>query len=159
LSTNNGFESRWDYKNKLDFIGLFPLYSDNWPAIGPPFHETHMPRTRTLPADQIGDVRVDPDTTDQFACANVPPHGYNKSHFCDPAIDALLARGRTTFDPAIRKAIYAQLQARLYAALPIALLYQGRQLNTFTTRLHNESGSLSSPFWNAAAWTLSPSPR
>jgi peptide/nickel transport system substrate-binding protein len=96
----------------------------------------------------------DPDTTDQFACTNVPPRGYNKSRICDPTIDALLARGRSTFDPAIRKAVYAQLQARLYAQLPIALLYQGRQINTFTTRLHHESGSLSSPFWNAAGWTL-----
>lgn len=98
----------------------------------------------------------DPDTTDQFACANVPPRGYNKSRICDPAIDVLLQRGRSTFDPAIRKAIYKQLQARLYAELPIVLLYQGRQINTFTNRLQHESGSLSSPFWNAAAWTLKP---
>jgi len=35
------------------------------------------------------------DTTDQFACANVPPKGYNKSRVCDRRIDALLAANGT----------------------------------------------------------------
>ena len=38
----------------------------------------------------------DPDTTDQFACSNIPPNGYNKSRICDVRIDALLAAGRET---------------------------------------------------------------
>src|SRR5581483_10541139 len=74
----------------------------------------------------------DPDTTDQFACANVPPRGYNKSRICDPRIDALLSAGRSTFDIAKRKAIYAQLQRVLYEQLPIILIYQRREVDTFT---------------------------
>ena len=88
----------------------------------------------------------DPDTTDQFACGNVPPHGYNKSRICDPRIDALLAAGRSTFDLAKRKAIYAQLQRLLYQELPIILIYQRREIDTFTSRLHGESGSSDSVF-------------
>jgi peptide/nickel transport system substrate-binding protein len=98
----------------------------------------------------------DPDTTDQFACANVPPHGYNKSRICDPRIDALLRAAQLTFDQAARAALYRRLQVVLAEQLPIALLYQRRQINTFTTRLQGQTTSLSGAFWNAGAWSLAP---
>ena len=96
----------------------------------------------------------DPDTTDQFACANVPPHGYNKSRICDPAIDALLNDGKSTYDVARRKAIYAQLEHRLYEELPIVLLYQRREIDSFTRRLRGQTTSVDSAWWNVAAWSL-----
>ena len=96
----------------------------------------------------------DPDTTDQFACDRVPPKGYNKSRICEPAIDALLEQGRSTFDIPRRKVVYAQLQRVLYAQLPIALIYQRRQINSFSSRIKNQTTSLSGAFWNAGAWTL-----
>jgi peptide/nickel transport system substrate-binding protein len=96
----------------------------------------------------------DPDTTDQFSCSHVPPNGYNKSRVCDPRIDVLLNAGRQTYDIAARKAIYAKLQQLLYAQLPIALLYQERQVSAFTTRLHGQTTSLSGAFWNVGRWTL-----
>ncbi len=98
----------------------------------------------------------DPDTTDQFACANVPPGGYNKSRICDPTIDALLARGLSTYDPVLRAATYRALQGVLYRELPIALIYRRSQLNSFSNRLHGQTTSLSGPFWNVGGWTLSP---
>ncbi|HEY1429112.1 MAG TPA: hypothetical protein VGF18_06035, partial [Candidatus Tumulicola sp.] len=97
----------------------------------------------------------DPDTTDQFSCSHVPPNGYNKSRICDPAIDALLTAGRTTYDPAARIAIYGRLQALLYQEMPIALMYQRRQIGAFTKRLHGQSTSFSGAFWNVGRWTLS----
>ena len=96
----------------------------------------------------------DPDTTDQFACANVPPHGYNKSRLCDPQIDALLAEGRSTYDPERRKALYARLERLLYRELPIELIYQRREIDAFSDRLRNQTTSVSSAFWNAGAWEL-----
>jgi peptide/nickel transport system substrate-binding protein len=98
----------------------------------------------------------DPDTTDQFSCATVPPHGYNKSRLCDPRIDDLLARGQRTYDLAQRKAVYRQLETILYEQLPIALLYQRPELDTFTERLQHQTTSLSTAWWNAGAWTLAP---
>ncbi len=94
----------------------------------------------------------DPDTTDQFACANIPPKGYNKSRICDPQIDTLLAQGRSTFDPARRKAIYARLEARLHELLPYALIYQRREIDVADARLHGISPSLDSLFWNGGSW-------
>lgn len=98
----------------------------------------------------------DPDTTDQFACANVPPRGYNKSRICDPEIDRLLEEGRRTYDRAARLRIYRDLQRRLYALLPVALLDQRREVSAFTTRLHGQTTSLSGTFWNVGKWTLGP---
>jgi peptide/nickel transport system substrate-binding protein len=94
----------------------------------------------------------DPDTTDQFACANVPPHGYNKSRICDPRIDALLSAGRSTFDTSKRKAIYKKLEAQLFQQLPIELIYQRNEIDVFTTRLKGIAGSIDSVFWNAGRW-------
>lgn len=99
----------------------------------------------------------DPDTTDQFACANVPPHGYNKSRICDPQIDALLARGLSSYDPTLRTSVYRSLQALLYRELPIALIYHRPQLNVFSDRLRGQTASLSGPFWNVGRWSLAPS--
>lgn len=96
----------------------------------------------------------DPDTTDQFACANVPPRGYNKSRICNPEVDALLERGLSTYDHAKRAVAYRALQAVLYRELPIALIYRRSQLNAFTDRLQDQTTSLSGAFWNVGAWTL-----
>jgi peptide/nickel transport system substrate-binding protein len=97
----------------------------------------------------------DPDVTDQFACSRVPPNGYNKSRFCDPAADALMARALRTYDPVARKTIYAQLQRILSRELPIEIIFQTREIDAFTTRLHGESVSPNGPFWNVYAWRLS----
>lgn len=99
----------------------------------------------------------DPDTTDQFACRHVPPNGYNKSHFCDPAADALMLAGRRTYRMAARKRIYVRLEALLYRELPVVLLYQGRQISAFTKRLRGQTTSLAGPFWNVARWSLTES--
>jgi peptide/nickel transport system substrate-binding protein len=94
----------------------------------------------------------DPDTTDQFACANVPPRGYNKSRICNPQIDRLLVSARSTFDIAKRKAIYAQLERALYEELPIELIYQRREIDVFAKNLKGPSGSSDSVFWDIAHW-------
>ncbi len=97
----------------------------------------------------------DPDTTDQFACANVPPGGYNKSRLCNADVDRLLRAGLATYDRAARIAVYRQLQAVLYRQLPIALLYRRTQVNAFTDRLEGQTTSPSGgAFWNVAAWRL-----
>ena len=97
----------------------------------------------------------DPDVTDQFGCANIPPNGYNKPRYCDPALDALMKAARTTYDPARRLALYARIQERLARALPMVLLYQRREIDAFSTGIHGPTGSVSSVFWNIGSWTIS----
>ena len=98
----------------------------------------------------------DPDTTDQFACANIPPKGYNKSRICDAQLDALLAAGRSTFDVAKRKAIYSKIEARLHELMPYALFYQRREIDVADSRLRGISPSIDSLFWNAGSWSYTP---
>lgn len=96
----------------------------------------------------------DPDTTDQFACRNVPPHGYNKSRLCRPALDVLLAQARSIYDVPARRRLYARIQEQLAAELPIVLLYQRREVDTFNARVTGESGSVSTVLWNIGSWKL-----
>lgn len=96
----------------------------------------------------------DPDVTDQFSCANVPPNGYNKSRLCDARVDAVLREGNSTFDIPARKRAYRRLQQLLAEDQPLVLLYQNRQLNAFGARLHNQTTSPSGAFWNVAGWSL-----
>lgn len=96
----------------------------------------------------------DPDTSDQFDCARIPPNGYNKSRFCDPSLDALLALARSVYDRDRRIRTYRKIEALLYAKLPIALLYQRRQINAFSDRIVGQSTSLSGAFWNVGGWDV-----
>jgi len=96
----------------------------------------------------------DPDTTDQFACANVPPNGYNKSRICDPRIDALLEQGKSTFDIAKREGIYSKLEALLYDQLPVIMIYRRREMDVFSDALQNQTTSIDSAFWNVGGWSL-----
>jgi ABC-type oligopeptide transport system substrate-binding subunit len=65
-------------------------------------------------------------------------------------------RGQQTYDVTQRKAIYSQLEALLYADLPIMLLYQRPNLDVFSNRLQHQTNGLSTAWWNAGAWTLAP---
>jgi peptide/nickel transport system substrate-binding protein len=55
---------------------------------------------------------ADPDNwyTNLFATSRQSPNGFNFSYYGNSDLDALLDRGRTTFDPAERKGIYDQAQ-------------------------------------------------
>jgi peptide/nickel transport system substrate-binding protein len=54
----------------------------------------------------------DPDNflTPQFSCAALKS-GTNFARYCDPKLDALIARGKASGDPAVRSAAYQQAQA------------------------------------------------
>ena len=95
----------------------------------------------------------DPDVTDQFACDRVPPAGFNKPRFCDRAMDAALANGIATFDQARRQAAYDAVQRILNAKVPMLLMYQIVQVNAFPKWLKHQTGAVTTPFWNVAAWS------
>jgi peptide/nickel transport system substrate-binding protein len=46
--------------------------------------------------------------------------GFNPQLFADPEVDALLEQGRTTFEKADRKAIYDQVQEKIFTLSPVA---------------------------------------
>jgi peptide/nickel transport system substrate-binding protein len=53
--------------------------------------------------------------------------GMNYGGLADPEVDRLVTEGRTTIDPAARRAVYDRLQQRLYDLQPISYLFQFAQ--------------------------------
>jgi peptide/nickel transport system substrate-binding protein len=80
----------------------------------------------------------DPDIFEYaFHSGKFPPHGANRSFYVNPRLDALLNLGRSETSEAVRKPVYAEIQAILATDLPyIDLWYQDNVL-VHSKRVHN----------------------
>jgi peptide/nickel transport system substrate-binding protein len=59
----------------------------------------------------------------------------NDSHYCNPAMDALLTKARQTPDPAERKKLYDQANEHLMRDLPRLILWHRRVLTGFSAKV------------------------
>jgi peptide/nickel transport system substrate-binding protein len=67
---------------------------------------------------------ADPDMLRRvYHSAQVPPAGWNRGFFSDPAIDALIERASKTPDRATQKALYSEAQRRIAEAVPAISLW------------------------------------
>jgi peptide/nickel transport system substrate-binding protein len=67
---------------------------------------------------------TDPDMLRRvFHSTQMPPAGFNRGFFSDPAVDAMIDEATTTADPADRRARYVDVQHRLFAAAPYVSLW------------------------------------
>jgi peptide/nickel transport system substrate-binding protein len=67
---------------------------------------------------------TDPDIYYQiYHSDSVPPQGDNRGRYANPALDALLERGRRTVDLTQRRAIYGEVQKILARELPYIPLW------------------------------------
>ncbi|HET9013999.1 MAG TPA: ABC transporter substrate-binding protein, partial [Thermomicrobiaceae bacterium] len=71
--------------------------------------------------DGLGDPWPDPDFYTSYFGKGGPEYAAGV-HFDDPQLDALLAQGRTETDPTKRKAIYAQVEQRLFVDAPFIFI-------------------------------------
>ena len=76
----------------------------------------------------VGTVAFDmtPDRFDLYH-STARTGGFNYGGFSDPEVDRLLEEGRSTVDPAARRAIYFRLQKRLDDLQPMTFLFQFAQ--------------------------------
>jgi peptide/nickel transport system substrate-binding protein len=58
-----------------------------------------------------------------FFSKNIPPEGQNRGYYNNPRVDALILQGRSTFDRAKRKPVYAEMQRLVQEDLPYLSLY------------------------------------
>ena len=58
-----------------------------------------------------------------FYGKNIPPEGQNRGYYSNPRVDRLIMEGRSTFDRAKRKQIYAEIQRIVQEDLPYVSLY------------------------------------
>ncbi len=94
----------------------------------------------------------DPDVTDQFSCNRVPPRGFNKSRYCNRALDVLMRDAVRPYDRAARIPYYRKIERMLAADLPMVAMYQAVSINAFPSWLHGERSAPNTPFWNVADW-------
>jgi peptide/nickel transport system substrate-binding protein len=67
---------------------------------------------------------ADPDMLRRvFHSSQVPPAGWNRGFFADPAVDALIDRASRTPDRATQKALYSDAQRRIALAVPTISLW------------------------------------
>ncbi len=77
------------------------------------------------------------DLTFAFGCGRVFPNGFNLARFCDPSVDALLAAFDATYDKRERRRISAQIQRKIYDAVPYINLASLDEFWISNTDLHD----------------------
>ncbi len=93
---------------------------------------------------------LDPDDAFLLTC-----HGAgNIMRWCDPQVDALEARARAVPERALRARLYAQIERRVAAAVPIVYLFDPAYIFAYRAELGGFAPNAFSPTWNARAWTL-----
>ena len=95
---------------------------------------------------------VDPDDSALLGC-----HGsQNIMRWCDPEVDALEQRALVAPAQDERRRLYAQIEHRVAAAVPIVYLFDPAYVYAVRPRLAGFAPSAFSPTWNASAWSLTP---
>lgn len=93
---------------------------------------------------------ADPDDSFLLTC-NGPA---NVMRWCDPQVDALERRALAAPSQSERKALYAQIERRVAAAVPIVYLFDPSYIYAYRTALHGFAPNAFNPTWNAADWRL-----
>jgi peptide/nickel transport system substrate-binding protein len=97
---------------------------------------------------------TDPDNSSQFACASIPPHGYNESRYCSPQMETLQSRALTHYDRATRTAAYHEIEAQLARDNPLLVFWWQRQQEALSVDLHSFTPNPTVESWNAWEWSL-----
>ncbi|GAC1418823.1 MAG: peptide-binding protein [Candidatus Velthaea sp.] len=93
---------------------------------------------------------ADPDDSFLLSCRGAS----NYMRWCDPAIDALERQAIATPDQAARKVLYAQIQRRVAAAVPIIYLFNPSYTYAYRDTLAGFAPNAFLPTWNAASWRI-----
>jgi peptide/nickel transport system substrate-binding protein len=98
----------------------------------------------------------DPDDSSQWLSTAIPPNGNNVDRYISPQMDAAQRLALSTFDLAVRKRAYAQIQRLLVDDVPAIFLFYPKDRYAFVKPLQNFSPNGIGEAWNAADWTFSP---
>jgi len=97
----------------------------------------------------------DPDDSSQWLSTAIPPNGNNVDRYVSPEMDAAQRLALSTFNIAVRKRAYAQIQRLLVDDVPAIFLFYPPQRYAFVPELRNYSPNGIGEAWNAADWTFS----
>lgn len=98
---------------------------------------------------------ADPDDSDEYMCAQIPPNGQNDLYWCDDKMDAAERGALSTYDRTVRKRYYALTQAELASQSATIVLCFERQatLTTPTLRGFTPAPSTSNN-WDSWEWSI-----
>ncbi|MBV8197638.1 MAG: hypothetical protein JO263_05865, partial [Candidatus Eremiobacteraeota bacterium] len=95
---------------------------------------------------------ADPDDSSQWTCAAIPPAGNNVSRYCSPEMEAAQRLALSTFDRAVRKKAYSQIESLLLRDAPAAFIYYRSIPYAHIPSLTNFEPNGTSEGWNAQEW-------
>ncbi|MBU3955595.1 peptide-binding protein, partial [bacterium] len=79
-------------------------------------------------------LAVDPDCYSLWHSSEIRPGGFNFISYSNPEVDALIEKGRRSFDRAERKKIYGEIQNIISADQPCCFLYAPDSLSVVASR-------------------------
>jgi peptide/nickel transport system substrate-binding protein len=97
---------------------------------------------------------VDPDDSSQFACANLPPGGYNTSRYCNADMETAQRQALSTYDQALRAVAYARIQRLLARDNPIVFFWWQRQQEAISVDFQGFDPNPVVESWNAWQWRI-----
>jgi peptide/nickel transport system substrate-binding protein len=97
---------------------------------------------------------IDPDDSSELLCGLRPPHGYDWSRYCSPAMDAAQALALSHYDRATRKRAYATIEELLARDAPFAFLWWPRQIEAVDSGLQHFRPNGIIEDWNAWQWSF-----
>jgi peptide/nickel transport system substrate-binding protein len=96
---------------------------------------------------------VDPDVSWLLACRERAPRGFNESRYCNPQVDAALARASRALDPAGRRAALWRVQELVATDVPFLPLLQYREIDVMPRDLRGFTPNGTLPFDSVAHWS------
>jgi peptide/nickel transport system substrate-binding protein len=98
----------------------------------------------------------EPDNSAEYACAGIPPNGYNLARYCTPEMDALQRVATSSYDRATRQAAYAKIEALLERDLAQIPLWWPHDVHLVSDRLRHFDPNPFVETWDARSWSLAP---
>jgi peptide/nickel transport system substrate-binding protein len=97
---------------------------------------------------------IDPDNSSQFMCRNMPPNGYNDTHYCTPEMDRLQANALSAYDVATRRRSYFGIESLLARDNPVIILWWQRQQEPISVEFKGFAPNPTVESWNAWQWSI-----
>jgi len=98
---------------------------------------------------------TDPDDSTQYMCDQIPPNGQNNDRFCDKRLDAAENVALTSFDQAVRKRAYSQIQKIIAQELPGIIVGFSQEQDVANVDLMGfRPAHAVTAFWNTWEWSI-----
>jgi peptide/nickel transport system substrate-binding protein len=101
---------------------------------------------------------VDPNPAQYLACNQRTPIGFNFATYCNASVDRAIGGALATYDPAVRRRLYADVQRALVKDVPYIFLWQSSEVDVVPRRLSGyEPNAAGGPYTSVAHWWLAQS--